>query len=194
MEKINRNKIWLLDFWIVIAITILDIILFSILTPFVKINDYFIDFIRFIFFCINLIIIFSYFIKSIIGGIYILKGIIRKELFLVDILFELIFSLPYAIILIIITCFYVRVYIGIVQDNIDPIIIYGVSFNIHKLWILGIINVFVNTFGIPFWFYLYKFSNNSIKIWMKNILSIVTHVFIIFLNIFLFFVLLLVID
>jgi len=173
--KLKENRLFLFDFFIFIGL-IIFMHLFVILNNLISLeNNYF-----YFFGICTLILFFIYnFIKSIFGGILLIKSIIKNEITIKKKDIFLSSNIIFTILYIIILCFN-RFRLSDPDINYT-LNIFGLSFTTFQLYIIAIINIFMNMIGIPIW-QIYLFINSNIKNNLKHFMNIFTMLIIFFYN------------
>jgi hypothetical protein len=178
--KINKNKLFLFDFWFFIGL-IINIFIFTIIN---NINDWSNVIIESIQVYSRYLLVGYNILKSIFGGIFLLKAIHKREIFLSKNIVFSISNLMYVGILIFILISYQFSLSD--SDIYYNITICGLNITTFHLYILAVIKVCINMFGIPMWF-IFLFSECQINNNMKRTLNIITRIIIIFYNLLIIF-------
>ena len=170
--KINKNTLFLFDFWIIVVFTLIVIL-------FIAIRLKYHEIIRIISLSILILFILINIIKSIIGFIFSTVSFIKKEIKINKLFHHILF-----ILLSIGMFFYIN---KSAFDFDEPIIYYtfevlGFQFTTYQVFVFMRINTIINSVGIPMWLVYYSFSNSNIKHFMKIIINILTPIIVFLLN------------
>ena len=182
--NINGKKLYFIDNIIFIGLFILIYIFASYITSNIDswLNSYQYKYIAHIFY----IYIFYIMLKCIIGGFLFIKSVYKKE---INISFKLLFpiyNIIFIILFIVLIIIGIKYYFDLVNNyNMNYYLsIFGILFNEKRLYIILIINIVLNLFGIPMYLLYTKEKININKI-IKYIISYITIIFILYLNYFL---------